>query len=208
MHLTAYSKVGEERNMLKNLLSKEEQVVDNLENSPHNQITHIQYIIYINYSGGTPTRILNLKLFSHKTLLLCLCFPQYFFPLLFRFGKFYWCALKFNGCILYFLPVLLNSSRKFLSVIVLHFYDFHLVLFQTLYFFANVLLLKKKLMFIYCWQRERDRERDDRVRVGKEQRQGDIKSKADSRLWDVSTEPDIGLKLKNRGSWPEPKSDS
>ena len=49
------------------------------------------------------------------------------------------------------------------------------------------------LMFIYFWETERDR-----AQVGKEQREGDAESEAGSRLWDVSTEPDVGLELMDR----------
>ena len=45
-------------------------------------------------------------------------------------------------------------------------------------------------MFIYFWETERDR-----AWVGEGQRDGDTESEAGSRLWAVSTEPNVGLKL-------------
>ena len=42
-------------------------------------------------------------------------------------------------------------------------------------------------MFIYFWERKRER---NRARPGEGQREGDTESKAGSRLWAVSTEPD------------------
>ena len=47
-------------------------------------------------------------------------------------------------------------------------------------------------MFIYFWERERDR-----ARAGKGQREADTESEAGSRLWAISTEPDMGLELTN-----------
>ena len=43
---------------------------------------------------------------------------------------------------------------------------------------------------------------------GGTEREGETESKAVSRLWDVSTEPDAGIDLTNVRSWPEPKSDT
>lgn len=77
-------------------------------------------IIHIISSSGTPTRILDPKLFSHKSLLLCSFFPQYFFLLLFRLGKICWSGLQFEDHILSYLPVLLNPSRK-ISALLLYF---------------------------------------------------------------------------------------
>ena len=48
---------------------------------------------------------------------------------------------------------------------------------------------------VYLCLRERERERD-RTQVGRG-REGDIESKAGSRLRAVRTEPDVGLKLRN-----------
>ena len=48
-------------------------------------------------------------------------------------------------------------------------------------------------MFIYFWETERDR-----AQAGEEQKEGNTKSKAGSRLWAVSTEPDAGLEPTNR----------
>ena len=53
-------------------------------------------------------------------------------------------------------------------------------------------------MFIYF---EKDR---DTAWAGEGQREGDTESRAGSRLWAVSTEPDAGLELTGR----EPKSDA
>ena len=63
--------------------------------------------------------------------------------------------------------------------------------------------LKICLTFICFWDTERDR-----AQVGEGQRGGDTESKAGSRLWSVSTEPNLGLKPMNVRSWPEPKSDA
>ena len=49
-------------------------------------------------------------------------------------------------------------------------------------------------MFIYFWQRERERARESMNRGGAE-REEDTESEAGSRLWAVSTEPDAGLEL-------------
>ena len=55
-------------------------------------------------------------------------------------------------------------------------------------------------MFIYSWEREKERKgerrRQSMSREGAES-EGDTESKAGSRLWAVSTEPDLGLKLTN-----------
>ena len=53
-------------------------------------------------------------------------------------------------------------------------------------------LKNKFLMFIYFWERERERQS---AGGGGAEREGDTGSKAGSRLWAVSTEPDAGLKL-------------
>ena len=45
-------------------------------------------------------------------------------------------------------------------------------------------------MSIYFWER-------DKVSVGAGQREGDTESEAGSRLWAVSTEPNVGLELTN-----------
>ena len=46
-------------------------------------------------------------------------------------------------------------------------------------------------MFIYYfWERERDS-----VSKGRAEREGDTESEAGSRLWALSTEPDMGLEL-------------
>ena len=58
--------------------------------------------------------------------------------------------------------------------------------FPVYFFFLNFFL-----MFIYFWDR-------DRVWAGGgAEREGDTKSKAGSRLWTVSTEPNAGLELTN-----------
>ena len=44
-------------------------------------------------------------------------------------------------------------------------------------------------MFIYFWQTEQER--------GRAEREGDTESQAGSRLWTVSTEPNVGLELTN-----------
>ena len=49
------------------------------------------------------------------------------------------------------------------------------------------------LVFIYFWERERASAREYERGSGREM--GDTESKADSRLWAVSIEPDAGLKL-------------
>ena len=64
----------------------------------------------------------------------------------------------------------------------------------------NEFIIFKKifLMFICFWERERERQKQRQrqsLRGGGEEREGDIESKAGSRLWAVSTEPDVGLKL-------------
>ena len=55
-------------------------------------------------------------------------------------------------------------------------------------------------MFIYFWERQTECEQER----GRE-REGDTESEADSRLWAVSTEPDVGLRLMNREimTWAE-----
>ena len=55
-------------------------------------------------------------------------------------------------------------------------------------------------MFIYFW----DRERQSMDRGGAE-REGDTESETGSRLWAVSTEPDVGLELTDREimTWAE-----
>ena len=45
-------------------------------------------------------------------------------------------------------------------------------------------------MFIYFWKRERQSKSG-----GGAEREGNTESEAGSRLWAVSTEPDVGLKL-------------
>ena len=49
-------------------------------------------------------------------------------------------------------------------------------------------------MFIYFWERERDRQS---ASEGGAEREGDTESEAASRLQAVSTEPNAGLKLTN-----------
>ena len=50
----------------------------------------------------------------------------------------------------------------------------------------------------YSVLRDRERERErDRVWAGEGQKDGDTESKAGPRLWAVSTEPNVGLKLMN-----------
>ena len=47
-------------------------------------------------------------------------------------------------------------------------------------------------MFIYFWDNVRDR-----VQAAEGQTEGDTESEVGSRLWAVSPEPDVGLKLMN-----------
>ena len=56
----------------------------------------------------------------------------------------------------------------------------------------------KKIFILYFWERESA----SRVRA---EREGETESKAGSRLWAVSTEPEVGLKLMNRKfmTWAE-----
>ena len=51
------------------------------------------------------------------------------------------------------------------------------------------------LMFIYFWERERERQS---ASGGRTVREGDTESDAGSRLWAVSTEPDAGLEPTDR----------
>ena len=55
-------------------------------------------------------------------------------------------------------------------------------------------------MFIYFWDTERQS-----MSGGGAEREGDTESKAGSRLWALSTEPDAGLELTNREimTWAE-----
>ena len=55
-------------------------------------------------------------------------------------------------------------------------------------------------MLIYFWERERDS-----MSGGGAESEGDTESAVGSRLWAVSTEPDVGLELKNREimTWAE-----
>ena len=51
-------------------------------------------------------------------------------------------------------------------------------------------------MFIYFWERERERERAcTQVGEGQREKGGDTESEAGSRLWAVGQEPDVGLEL-------------
>ena len=61
-----------------------------------------------------------------------------------------------------------------------------------------VLFFFNFLIFIYFWQRERqgDRERECKQGRGRERRRHRIRSRLQSRLWAVSTEPDAWLELK------------
>ena len=54
-----------------------------------------------------------------------------------------------------------------------------------------IVSLKKKLFLMFTFERERETECEQ----GVAEREGDTESKAGSRLWAVSTEPDTGLKL-------------
>ena len=58
-------------------------------------------------------------------------------------------------------------------------------------------------MFIYFWQRERERETEHEQ--GGTEREGDTESETGSRIWAVSTEPDAGLELTDREimTWAE-----
>ena len=61
-------------------------------------------------------------------------------------------------------------------------------------------------MFIYLFLRERERERErERLSGGGVKREGDTESKAGSRLWAVSTAPDVGLEPVNHKimTWAE-----
>ena len=49
------------------------------------------------------------------------------------------------------------------------------------------------LTFIYFWDRERQS-----MNRGRLEREGDTESETGSRLWAVSTEPDVGLELMDR----------
>ena len=65
--------------------------------------------------------------------------------------------------------------------------------FKIRLFMFFFLIFKKNLTFIYYWETERHR-----VWAGEgTERGGDTESEAGSRLWAVSTEPDVGLKLTN-----------
>ena len=57
-------------------------------------------------------------------------------------------------------------------------------------------------MFIYFWQREKERQSMSRGGAEKEE---DTESEAGSRLWAVSTEPSTGLELTDREimTWAE-----
>ena len=56
----------------------------------------------------------------------------------------------------------------------------------------NFVILKKIfLMFIYFWQRERETEHE----LGRGRERGIHRIRAGSRLWAISTEPDLGLEL-------------
>ena len=57
-------------------------------------------------------------------------------------------------------------------------------------------------MFIYFWEREKAECVQGR---GGAEREGDTESEAGSRLWAVSTEPDVALELTNREimAWAE-----
>ena len=60
-------------------------------------------------------------------------------------------------------------------------------------------------MFIYFWERQRQS-----VRGGVAEREGDTEPETGSRLWTVSTEPDVGLELTNRDhdlSWSQTLND-
>ena len=65
-----------------------------------------------------------------------------------------------------------------------------------------LLFKKKKLMFIYFWDRERQS-----MSGGGAEREGDTESEAGSRLWTVSAEPTTALELMTMESWLELKSD-
>ena len=68
-------------------------------------------------------------------------------------------------------------------------------------FYVNYSLKKCyffNVLFIFERQRERETERErerERERAGEGQRERETESEAGSRLWPVSTEPDMGLKL-------------
>ena len=69
-----------------------------------------------------------------------------------------------------------------------------LVIFKNIYLFIFL-----NVLFIF------ERERDRMASGGGAEREGDTQSKAGSRLWAVSTEPNVGLKLMNREimTWAE-----
>ena len=58
---------------------------------------------------------------------------------------------------------------------------------------VNGLFLFFNVYFILFWERERQS-----ARGGRAEREGDTESVAGSRLWAVSTEPDVGLKITER----------
>ena len=72
----------------------------------------------------------------------------------------------------------------------------------TIDFFFPILYFVYKifLTFIYFWDRDRQS-----VNRGGSEREGDTESKAGSRLWAVSAEPDTGLELTDRKimTWAE-----
>ena len=59
--------------------------------------------------------------------------------------------------------------------------------------------IKKNFFLTFIFERERG---------GGAEREGDTESEAGSRLWAVSTEPDVGLKLLNLKRRPELKLDT
>ena len=69
------------------------------------------------------------------------------------------------------------------------------------------LFLLKKFFLTFIFERERDRDRQS-VSGGGTEREGDTESEAGSRLWAVSTEPDVGLNSQSVRSWPELKSNA
>ena len=68
------------------------------------------------------------------------------------------------------------------------------------FFVLFLFFFKFFLTFIYFWDRERDR-----AWTGEGQREGYTESETGSRLWAVSTEPDVGLELTDREimTWAE-----
>ena len=77
----------------------------------------------------------------------------------------------------------------------------HLSLWEAYKSLSDVALIF--LMLIYFWESE-----TQSVRGRGSEEEGDTESEAGSRLWAISTEPDVGLELTNGEIRPELKSDA